>query len=324
MVKRREAPAAGTGGAAGALPRLVVRPTDDPPPDVAARPRPLRGVDAYYSQTAHDYRLWSPRLNMHFGFWKPGMSLVDRESMLEQMNTEVFQRLRTRAHPGSRVLDMGCGVGTVARSLARFDPASRPIGITAVPSQAARAATEAAREDDTAPPIIVGDFCACPFADGSFDAVYSVESSCYAPGTSKLEFLSEAARLTRDGGRLAVADAFLKSLEPACPVSRAAHRQLCDLWALETLGHLDSFVRAAESVGFDDVEVQDISTNVLPSALHAPAVMAAWATGIALAGPQRIDAWRWRNALVGFPLALFAADPTAGGYYLISATRRRR
>jgi SAM-dependent methyltransferase len=324
MVNRRSPAPAGSSTRADDLPRLVVGPIDDPPPTATAGSTPLRGVDAYYSQTAEDYRLWSPRLNMHFGFWKPGMSLVDREAMLEQMNTEVFGRLRTRARPGSRVLDMGCGVGTVARSLSKFDPASRPIGITAVPSQAARAATEAARDGDTAPPIVIGDFCSCPFPDGSFDAVYSVESSCYAPGTSKLGFLREAARLIRPGGRLAVADAFLKSAEPACPVSRAAHRQLCELWALETLGHLDSFVDAAESVGFDDVEVEDISTNVLPSALHAPAVMAGWAAGIALGGPRRIDAWRWRNALVGFPLAIFATDTTAGGYYIISATRRRR
>jgi hypothetical protein len=71
-----------------------------------------------------------------------------------------------------------------------------------------------------------------------------------------------------------------------------------------------------------DVVVDDISTNVLPSALHAPFVMARWAAGIVLAGSAPITPWRWRNALVGFPLSIFAADTTAGGYYIVSATRR--
>lgn len=284
-------------------------------------PAVRRRVDAYYSQTADDYRYWSRRLNMHFGFWMPGMSLFDREHMLEQMNIEVFRRLRLGWHRAPRILDLGCGVGTPLRTLARHFPSSTPIGITSVASHAAAAASVASEEEERRPTIAVGDFCATPFAAGSFDAVYSIESSCYAAGRSKRGFLAEAARVIAPGGRMVVADAFLKSVEPECPVSRAAHRELCEAWALDTLGHLDAFVAAAGVVGFDDVVVDDISENVLPSALHAPFVMARWAAELFLSAPTRVEPWRWRNAMVGVPLAIFASDRTAGGYYIVSATR---
>ena len=305
------------------LPRIVVGDATTGRDRSGEEPSMIQRVDDYYTQTAGDYRLWSPRLNMHFGFWKPGMSLFDRERMLEQMNIEVFRRLLTNGRPTRRVLDFGCGVGTAARSLARYAPATTAIGITAVQSQAADAGSVAARDGQDRPPIVVGDFCGSPFASASFDAVYSIESSCYAPGKSKARLLAEMARVTAPGGRMVVADAFLKAIEPECPVSRAAHRGLCEMWALETLGHLDSFVAAAGAAGFEDIVVEDISENVLPSALHAPFVMTRWAAGMVAAGSTRIEPWRWRNALVGIPLAVFAADTTAGGYYIVSATRQR-
>lgn len=292
----------------GRLPRLQLR------PDAPSR------VAAYYSETFADYLLWSRRLNMHFGFWRPGMSPMDREAMLEQMNIEVIARLQLDRFPRPVVIDMGCGVGTATRCVRRAWPRSSAVGLTLVWQQAANARRWAAREGEGCPPIVVGDYMRAPIRSGGADAVFAIESSCYAPGLSKRDLLAEMARLTRSGGRMVVADAMLKRPRPLSPVSRAAHRQLCEAWALDTLAHVGSFIVAVKEVGFRDIEVEDISVNVLPSSLHAPLVAARFAASAA--GSFTTSPGRLRNALAAFPLALFAADPTAGGYYMVSATRR--
>ena len=299
------------------MPRLTIMPSS-PAQAGMARHR----AASYYFETRSDYRLWSRRLNMHFGFWRPGMDPTDREAMLEQMNVEVVNRLRLGAYDAPVVADLGCGAGTVARTLARQVPGSRPVGLTAVAWQAAQAARLAREEAEPCPPIVLGDFTAAPFLTASFDGVYALESSCYAPALSKRALLEEMARLTGPGGRMVVADAMLKRRRIRAPVTHAAHRALCRTWALETLGHLGTFIDTAAAVGFDDIVVEDISFNVLPSVLHVPGATLRFAAAALSGRGANIAGARWRNACAGFPLALFAADLTAGGYYLVSATRR--
>jgi MPBQ/MSBQ methyltransferase len=86
----------------------------------------------YYEEAGPDYAAWSPHFNMHFGFFRLGMNPFNREAMLEQMNSEVLDRLRLSGdHP--RVLDMGCGLGATLRSIARRIPFAHLHGITLVP-----------------------------------------------------------------------------------------------------------------------------------------------------------------------------------------------
>jgi SAM-dependent methyltransferase len=287
-------------------------------------PKPGKVVQ-YYTETRADYALWSSRLNMHFGFWKPGMSLVDREAMLEQMNVEVADRLGIDDRHMSRVLDMGCGVGTAASAVARRRPGAAVTGVTLVPWQASEARGRRLASEEPvscpSPSVILSDYTMTPFRDEEFDAVYSIESACYASGLAKEDLLREMARLVRRGGRFVVADAFLRRRDIANPVTRAAHRSLCTSWALETFGHIGAFAACAERVGFGKIAVEDISLNVLPSSLHVPAVTMRFLAATILAGgvPSRE---RWLNAATGGPLFLLAADPSAVGYFIVTATRR--
>src|SRR5262249_8240365 len=106
-----------------------------------------------------------------------------------------------------RVLDSGCGVGGSAFWLARNIGAD-VVGITISQRQLRRARALAARyrvEDRTR--FLLRNVLDSGFEDGSFDVVWAIESACYLGHSA--EFVGEAYRLLRPGGRLVVADGFL-------------------------------------------------------------------------------------------------------------------
>ena len=45
---------------------------------------PPTSVVTYYRETTADYRAWSRNLNMHFGYWRLGLSPFDRERMIDR------------------------------------------------------------------------------------------------------------------------------------------------------------------------------------------------------------------------------------------------
>ena len=51
-------------------------------------------VVEYYTDTGMDYRTWSARFNMHFGYWRRGLNPFRREPMLEEMNRQVVSTVQ--------------------------------------------------------------------------------------------------------------------------------------------------------------------------------------------------------------------------------------
>jgi MPBQ/MSBQ methyltransferase len=279
----------------------------------------------YYEEAGPDYASWSPGFNMHFGFFRWGMNPFRREAMLEQMNQEILYRLRLAGespvgHP-ARVLDMGCGLGATLRSFARRLPRADLNGITLVPWQ-----LEQGRQfNHTCPEgrhitLTLGDYEHTTQLSGSFDAVFALESSCYAHGANKSAFLQEARRLLRPGGRIVVADGFLgrgKLRGPQKPI----YRKLCECWVIDTLGEVDQFTRELERLGFSDIVVEQMQSRVTPTVLHVPWVTLKFLFTTVLFGGRKMTRARWNNMLapillpfIGFPLGPMA-------YYIISATR---
>lgn len=286
----------------------------------AAHHRTRNLVD-YYTDAGPDYSLWSRRFNMHFGFYRPGMNPLDLEAMLDQMNREVLGLLALP--PGAQhILDMGCGLGATARFAARSLPGVRVSGVTLVPWQAERALVLNRVEGlDRRVHIVNGDYTAAPFADESFDGVFALESSCYAPGYAKEPLVREMFRLLRRGKRFVVADAFLKTGRRMSLLFRACYRSLCACWALEELGEIHQFGRCLEQVGFREIRISNISPNVTPSVLHIPRPVAAFLAR-ELFGPTVPGAReRWGNMLAGPLLIGFALDRSRSGYFMVSGLK---
>jgi ubiquinone/menaquinone biosynthesis C-methylase UbiE len=279
----------------------------------------------YYEEAGPDYATWSPNFNMHFGFFRWGVNPFNREAMLEQMNQEVLHRLhltnQSLVHSPACVLDMGCGLGATLRSFARRLPKADLRGITLAPWQLeqGRQLNEACPEGRSIT-LMLGNYEHTALPSESFDAVYAIESSCYARGANKFAFLKEAHRLLCPGGRIVVADGFLgpgKLRGPQKPI----FRKLSECWVIESFGEVSQFTSELVRLGFINIVVEKVQSRVTPSALHVPWVTLKFLLTTVLFGERKMTRARWNNILapvllpfVGSPLGPFA-------YYIVSATR---
>jgi len=107
-----------------------------------------------------------------------------------------------------RLLDLGCGVGATLFHLLAGAPHSTGVGLTLSPLQAQLAA----RRAPSAASILEADFHHLPLAP-VFDLAYAIEAFVHAE--SPENFLSEAARVLRLGGKLVLIDDFRGENESA-------------------------------------------------------------------------------------------------------------
>jgi ubiquinone/menaquinone biosynthesis C-methylase UbiE len=108
--------------------------------------------------------------------------------------------------PGERALDVGCGTGTLALEVqGRVGATGYVAGIDPGPAQIARARAKAARSHQSAD-FQVGVIERLPFADQSFDVVFSTLMMHHLPTPLKRQGLAEVARVLKPGGRLVIAD----------------------------------------------------------------------------------------------------------------------
>ncbi len=240
-----------------------------PPPATAARHDGavdtdlLRAVETYYEETWFDYRfLWMNRQNraLHFGWWD-ATARTHAES-LDRINHVLAGR--AGIGEGDRVLDAGCGVGGSAFWLAETF-GSEVVGITISGEQVYRAGRYA--RDRGLSDLVrfeQQDYTATTFPDGSFSVVWAQESFCHA--ADKAEFLAEAARLLRPGGRLVMHD-YVRA-DPA-PARGTDHlRAMLDGWVLTEFPTAADLERWAAAAGLADLTVEDTSESVRRSLRH--------------------------------------------------------
>lgn len=275
----------------------------------------------YYEEAGPDYAAWSPHFNMHFGFFRWGMNPLRRETMLEQMNLEVMDRLRLTSDSPLCIFDMGCGLGATLRSFAIQLPNTNLQGITLVPwqleqgHQLNQSSTEGARIN-----LTLGNYERTGQPSQSFDAIYAIESSCYAHGANEAAFLKEAHRLLRPGGRLVIADGFLGRGKLRGP-QKFFFRRLCDCWVIDTFAEIAGVTAELERVGFKEIVAERIQSRVTPSVLHVPFVTLKFLLTEVVFGKRNMTRARWNNILAPLllPFVSYPIGPMA--YYLVSATR---
>jgi MPBQ/MSBQ methyltransferase len=174
-------------------------------------------------------RLWGD--HVHLGFYGDPVRardfrLAKDDFVHELVRWSGFDRLP----PGSRILDVGCGIGGSARLLALhygFDV----LAISISPAQIARARALTSPELAAHCQFEVMDALGLDLPDRGFDAVWSVEAAPHMP--DKQRYVDELLRMLRPHGRLAMAD--WNRRDPADGemdrLESWVMRQLLDQWA---------------------------------------------------------------------------------------------
>jgi len=155
---------------------------------------------------------------------------------------------------GDKVLDAGCGVGGSSIFLTK-NVGCNVTGISLSEKQIEQAKANAFKNNlDDKLKFLQMDYCHTSLPDESFDVVWGCESICYAE--NKEQFIKEAYRLLRPGGRLVVADGFVSRFENN---DDPVIRKWLDGWQVNYLETPERFQQFMQAVGFMDMQHGDIS-----------------------------------------------------------------
>ena len=171
-------------------------------------------------------RLWGEHI--HLGFYPSAKKKIDfRKAKVQFVHELVKWSGLDKLPKGSRILDIGCGIGGSSRILAKYY-GFNVTGITISSAQVKRA-------KELTPCGLncnfqVMDALDLEFEDGSFDAVWSVEAGAHM--NDKVKFADEILRTLRPGGYLALADWNSRDLSayPPSLFERWVLKQLLEQW----------------------------------------------------------------------------------------------
>ena len=215
-------------------------------------------VAAYYDETILVYKyFWSDpnTLSAHAGVWEKGVQ-THREA--HQIGNRMLAE-RAAISAQDHVLDAGCGMGGSALWLAETYGA-HVVGIALSRAQLAEARRAAQRRRlDHLVTFSRQDYAAPAFGDGSFDVVWAFESVCHA--LCKRDFLAEAFRVLRPGGRLVMADYFRRA-RPLPPDDEMWFHRAVSGSAVRDLDTPEEFFAAMQDVGFRDISFEDRTDQI--------------------------------------------------------------
>lgn len=216
----------------------------------------------YYDYTLPFYRFFYHKNSnaVHCGFWDE--SVKSHQKAL--LNVNKFLAKTADVKSGDIILDAGCGIGGSAIWLAKNYRDIKIIGITISDKQLKKAKNLSL--NNKVDPVInfyKRDFLNSNFDDKSFSIVWAIESVCHTK--DKTDFLKEAYRLLKNGGRLIISDGFLLRK----PKNQSEEKDLnafLEGLILPNLAYESEFKKSIEDVGFKDIKIYDKAKETLPSA----------------------------------------------------------
>lgn len=209
-------------------------------------------VKEYFERITDTYReKWSE--SFHF-------AIFDGDEPLETALVNTERRLADEAgfRPGTKVLDVGCGVGGPALNLAEYS-GIHVTGINIVECQL-EIARQRARERGLAEQtrFMICDAMKMEFPDESFDAVYLFEAGCHVPDKQRL--YNECARVLKPGGCFVGQDWFRK--HAVTPEQQEKYVEpICRLFSVPNLISLDELQGFLRDTGLEVRRSQNMAEH---------------------------------------------------------------
>lgn len=198
----------------------------------------------------------------HFGYYpKDTYWPFPIDGALRAMEDHLYDSLGLPS--GAEVLDAGCGVGHVAIQLARRGLRIQAIDVVDRHIQKARRNVEAVGLEKVVK-IYKMDYHHLAFADETLDGVYTMETLVHA--TEPERVLAEFFRVLRPGGAIALYEYDHDNVDLAPHHERDSMAQINKYAAMPANVRFNQAVLQCmlEQTGFQDVTVNDLSTNIRP------------------------------------------------------------
>lgn len=212
----------------------------------------------YYDTHQVNYNLFWSKTALHYGFWYD-----DTKNLAEAVsNTDKFIVDILEINPSDIVLDAGCGVGGTSIYIAETIGA-KVEGITLSDVQIKIARNRASKlRSSYLLNFSKEDFTKTDFQENTFSKIFGIECICHAH--KKLDFLNEAYRIMKPGGKIAVVDAFVIK-ENFNDKEKIVYEKFNQGWRLPDLSTKDNFQKDLEKAGFQNIIFQDKLKNIKKS-----------------------------------------------------------
>lgn len=153
-----------------------------------------------------------------------GASAIDQARLARRTAATSAAFLLPHLRPGMRVLDCGCGPGTITMGLAEAVAPGEAVGLDFQPDQIAAARALASERGVANVRFVTGSVYELPFPDASFDAAYA--NTLFMHLAEPTRALAEMKRVLKPGGVVALADDDHDTWiwEPRTPLMTAWHQ----------------------------------------------------------------------------------------------------
>jgi ubiquinone/menaquinone biosynthesis C-methylase UbiE len=167
---------------------------------------------------AHAHRTFLPAAGLDFllPLYDPMVKLFGAD----RARRKLFDQASVQ--PNHRILDIGCGTGTLAVAIKAWVPGVEVVGLDPDPKALARARRKAERAGVSIR-LDQGFADQLPYPDASFDRVFSSLMFHHLPHEAKLATLREVRRVLKSGGSLHLLDFEQEGSHSHNPLARCLH-----------------------------------------------------------------------------------------------------
>jgi MPBQ/MSBQ methyltransferase len=150
-----------------------------------------------------------------------------------------------KVEANQQVLDLACGKGKSSFLLAMQHPTARITGVDMLANHVESAKLQYGYTRNLR--YQVGNAESLSFADNSFERIHCLEAAFHF---DRLQFLKEAYRVLRPGGRIVIVDFMWEKASSRSFMNTADGQLVSDIWQFEDLWAVNEYLQASDQVGF--------------------------------------------------------------------------